>query len=223
MHYAVDGGTLPVLRITMKPGEWVDCETGSMSWMDDGIQLHTGTNAVSKMVGRPMDDKYVQRYVATAPGEIVFAAKAPGTIKAITIHQSQGLIVQRGSFLACVGRINNEIFIQKRLATGFFGSEGFIMRRFLGEGIIFIEMDGSSFEYDIPNGGTKVVEPGFLAAMSDTCKMDIRNVDGVPNVLYGGETLFDTVITGPGKIMLQSMPVGVSAAKMYQFVPHGGA
>lgn len=71
MHYAVDGGTLPVLRITMNPGEWVDCETGSMSWMDDGIQLHTGTNAVSKMVGRPMDDKYVQRYVATAPGEIV--------------------------------------------------------------------------------------------------------------------------------------------------------
>lgn len=224
MHYSVDGGNLPVLRLSMDPGEWVDCEYGAMSWMDDGIQLQLdNSSGITKMVGKMFnrDQSFMQKYVAKASGEIAFAAKAPGSIKAVTVHQNQGIVVQKGCCLACVGKIQNEVYLQKRLGTGFYGNDGFLLRHFTGEGIVFVEIEGSAFEYAIPNGGSKVVEAGFMAAMTDSCHIDLNTIDGVPNVFFGGEPMFNTTINGPGKVYLQSMPIGITAAKMYQYVPQG--
>lgn len=222
MKYKIDGGNLPVLKLYMEAGERVECESGAMSWMDDEIEMATQGGGLGKMFGRMLTNEhaFMNTYVANRAGEIAFASKFPGSIVAVEITPGNGLIIQKGSFLASIGNIQNEVFINEKLGKGLFGGEGFLMRKFTGTGMVFLEIDGSAHEYEIPAGDCKIIDTGYLASMSETCRMEIRKISGVKNVLFGGEGLFNTVVYGPGKVTIQSMPIAATAMTMYQYMPH---
>ncbi|MEE3393094.1 MAG: TIGR00266 family protein [Lachnospiraceae bacterium] len=226
MHYKIDGENLPVLKISMEPGEVVQCEAGAMSWMDDEIEMQTNTGGgLGKVFGRALTGErlFMNTYVAHRAGEIAFSSKFPGSIRAIRLTNGEGIIIQKGSFLACAGNIQNEVFIQKRIGSGFFGGEGFLMRHYHGDGIVFLEIDGSAHEYDIPAGDVKIIDTGYLASMSDTMSIDIKTVSGLGNIFLGGEGLFNTRVFGPGHVILQSMPIGSTAMKLYEYMPHSSS
>ena len=222
MRYKIEGDNLPVLKCILEQGETIQCEAGAMAWMDDEIEMQTSAGGIGKMFGRMFtgENMFLNNYVARKEGEIVFASKFPGSIRAVEIRPGNGLIVQKGCYLATYGDISSEVYFQKKLSSGFFGGEGFLMRRFTGEGLVFLEIDGSAHEYDIPAGDCKIVDTGNLAAMSEGCSMDIRTIKGAKNILFGGEGLFNTVISGPGHVILQSMPISVTAMNLYQYMPH---
>ena len=222
MNYQIDGGNLPVLKVQLNEGEIISCESGAMSWMDDEIEMQTQAGGLGKMFGRMLTNEhaFLNTYEAKRAGEIAFSAKFPGSIRAVEITPGNGLIVQKGSFLASVGDVTNEVYIQQKIGRGLFGGEGFLIRRFTGNGLVFLEIDGSAHEYEIPAGDCKIVDTGYVAAMSESCRMEIRTIKGVANVLFGGEGLFNTVVYGPGKVILQSMPIASTAMQLYQYMPH---
>ena len=222
MRYVVEGGNLPVLKVILEAGEQIQCEAGAMSWMDEGIEMQTTAGGLGKMLGRMFtnENAFMNTYIANQSGEIAFSSKFPGSIRAVEITPGNGLVVQKGAYLASVGNLTNEVSFQKRLSTGFFGGEGFLMRKFSGTGIVFLEIDGSSHDYDIPEGSCKIIDTGYLAAMSESCTMEVRSVKGIKNKLFGGEGFFNTAVKGPGRIILQSMPISSTAAVLYQFMPH---
>lgn len=222
MKYKIDGGNLPVLKLYMEAGERVECESGAMSWMDDEIEMATQGADLGKMFGRMLtkEHAFTNTYVAKRAGEIAFSSKFPGSIVAVEITPGNGLIIQKGSYLASIGNIQSEVFINERVGKGLFGGEGFLMRKFTGTGMVFLEIDGSAHEYEIPAGDCKIIDTGYLASMSETCRMEIRKISGVKNVLFGGEGLFNTVVYGPGKVTIQSMPIAATAMMMYQYMPH---
>lgn len=222
MRYKIDGDNLPVLKILLEPGEAIECESGAMSWMDDEIQMQTSAGGIGKMFGRMLTNEhaFTNTYIANRQGEIAFSSRFPGSIRAVEVTPGNGIVVQKGSFLASFGNITNEVYIQKRLGGGLFGGEGFLMRRFTGTGIVFLEIDGSAHDYEIPAGDCKIVDTGYVAAMSENCRMEIRTISGVTNVLFGGEGLFNTVVYGPGKVILQSMPIASTAMHLYNYMPH---
>lgn len=222
MRYKIDGDNLPVLKILLEPGEAIECESGAMSWMDDEIQMQTSAGGIGKMFGRMLTNEhaFTNTYIANRQGEIAFSSRFPGSIRAVEVTPGNGIVVQKGSFLASFGNITNEVYIQKRLGGGLFGGEGFLMRRFTGNGIVFLEIDGSAHDYEIPAGDCKIVDTGYVAAMSENCRMEIRTISGVTNVLFGGEGLFNTVVYGPGKVILQSMPIASTAMHLYNYMPH---
>lgn len=222
MRYKIDGDNLPVLKILLEPGEAIECESGAMSWMDDEIQMQTSAGGIGKMFGRMLTNEhaFTNTYIANRQGEIAFSSRFPGSIRAVEVTPGNGIVVQKGSFLASFGNITNEVYIQKRLGGGLFGGEGFLMRRFTGNGIVFLEIDGSAHDYEIPAGDCKIVDTGYVAAMSESCRMEIRTISGVTNVLFGGEGLFNTVVYGPGKVILQSMPIASTAMHLYNYMPH---
>ncbi len=222
MQYEITGGNLPVLKLKLQAGETVTCESGAMSWMDDEIAMQTEAGGIGKMFGRMLtkESAFLNTYEAHRDGEIAFASKFPGSIMAVEVTPERGIVIQKGSFLAYVGNIENEVFFQKRMSTGFFGGEGFLMRRYYGNGIVFLEVDGSAHEYEIPAGDCKVVDTGHVAALSDSCSLEIRTVKGLKNKLLGGEGFFHTVVKGPGKVLLQSMPIANTAMELYAYMPH---
>lgn len=222
MRYRIDGENLPVLKVQLDQGEAVQCEAGAMSWMDDEIQMQTSAGGLGKIFGRMLtnENAFLNTYVANKAGEIAFSSKFPGSIRAVEITPGNGIIVQKGSFLASCGNVSSQVYIQQKLGRGLFGGEGFLMRKYSGEGIVFLEIDGSAHEYDIPAGDCKIVDTGYVAAMSESCRMEVKTISGVTNVLFGGEGLFNTVVYGPGKVILQSMPIASTAMQLYQYMPH---
>ena len=152
---------------------------------------------------------------------IAFASSFPGSIRAFQIGPGRELVVQKSGFLASEESVQLSIFFQKKLGSGLFGGEGFIMQKLSGSGIAFTEFDGHVVEYDLAPGQSIVVDTGYLAAMEATCSMDIQTVPGVKNMVFGGEGLFNTVITGPGKVTLQTMPVTGLADALLPFLPKG--
>ncbi len=174
------------------------------------------------MFGRAFygESMFMNRYTATGgDGVIAFASSFPGCIRTFEIMPGSDIVVQKSAFLASTLGVELSIFFQKRLGAGFFGGEGFIMQRLSGNGIAFVEFDGYIKEYDLAAGQQIVVDTGYLAAMSSTCSMDIQSVPGIKNALFGGEGLFNTVISGPGHVWLQSMPVSQLASTVSRFIP----
>ena len=129
------------------------------------------------------------------------------------------IIVQKSGFLASETTVELSIHMQKKLGAGFFGGEGFIMQKLSGNGVAFIEIDGHAVEYELAAGQSMIVDTGYLAAMSATCTMNIQSVPGLKNKFLGGEGLFNTVVTGPGKVVLQTLPISAVANSIRPFIP----
>lgn len=209
MTYEILGATLPVVVCKLNSGETIVCEKGSMSWMTDGIKMETNAGgSFGKMLSRAVAGESIFQnvYTATENGcEIAFASSFPGKILDIDVGK-RSIIAQKTAFLACEKDVSLELFFQRKLSTGFFGGEGFIMQKFSGNGKVFLEIDGSCVEYELAADQSMLVDTGYLAAMDETCKIEIETVKGVGNKLFGGEGFFNTRITGPGHIWLQTMP-----------------
>ena len=211
MKYIIDGQPLPVVICTLESGETMVTERGSMSWMTPNISMQTSSNGgIGKALGRVFagESMFQNHYTATnGEGQIAFASSFPGSIRAFDISASNSIIVQKSGFLASTPEVELSVFFQKKLGSGLFGGEGFIMQKLSGSGTAFVEFDGHVVEYILEPGQSLIVNTGYLAAMDATCSMDIHTVSGVKNVLLGGEGLFNTVISGPGKVYLQTMPI----------------
>ncbi len=221
MQYEIRGGNLPVLICQLQPGEQMITERGSMCWMSPNMRMETRGTSIGKAFGRMFSGEAIFQNIYTAqggPGMIAFASSFPGSIREIPIAPGQDFVVQKTGFLASEAGIEMSVFFQKRFGAGFFGGEGFIMQRLSGNGRAFIEIDGSAVEYNLAAGQEIVVDTGFLAAMSATCSLDIQKVPGVKNVLFGGEGLFNTIVRGPGHIILQTMPVSDVAKTLQPFI-----
>ena len=206
MNYKIVGEPLPAVICDLDSGEALITESGAMSWMTPNMKMETTSNGgIGKALGRMFsgDTLFQNRYTAQGgPGQIAFASCFPGSIKVFDIAPGKEMIVQKSAFLASEASVNLSIFFQKKIGAGFFGGEGFIMQKLSGHGTVFVEIDGYAVEYNLAAGQSMVVDTGYLAAMDSTCSMEIVSVPGVKNMLFGGEGVFNTVVKGPGKIIL---------------------
>lgn len=214
---------MPVAICQLDAGESMITEKGSMSWMTPNMKMETTSNGgIGKALGRMFagESAFQNRYTAErGEGIIAFASSFPGTILPIEITPGKSIIAQKSSFLAGTEGVDLSIFFEKKMGSGFFGGEGFIMQKISGSGLVFLEIDGSVMEYDLEAGQQMVVDTGYLAMMDDTCTMDVVSVKGAKNMIFGGEGLFNTVVTGPGKIVLQTMPINSVAGAIIPFIP----
>lgn len=211
MRYKIVGEPLPVAICDVEAGESLITERGSMSWMTPNMKMETtGNGGLGKMLGRALsgESMFQNRYTAQGgPGQIAFASSFPGSIRAFDIGPGREIICQKSAFLASDPGVELSVYLQRRFGAGLAGGEGFIMQRLSGMGTALIEVDGYAVEYNLSPGQQMIVDTGYLAAMSSTCKMEIQTVKGFKNVLFGGEGFFNTVVTGPGFILLQTMPI----------------
>ena len=223
MKYRIVGEPLPAVLCTLAQGETMITERGSMSWMTPNMKMDTSTNGgLGKALGRMFagDALFQNRYTAQGgPGEIAFAASFPGSIRAVEIRPGREIIVQKSAFLASEAGVQLSVFFQKKLGAGLFGGEGFIMQRLSGNGVAFLEIDGHACEYTLEAGQSMIVDTGYLACMDASCSMEIVTVPGVKNALFGGEGLFNTVVRGPGRLVLQTMPISAVAGALRPFFP----
>lgn len=223
MKYRIEGSTLPVVTCELSENEQMISESGSMSWMSANMKMETTSRGgIGKAFGRMFSGEslFLNRYTAIGgDGMITFAAGFPGSIVPLEVTPERSYIVQKSAFLASTAGVDLSIHVQKRLGAGFFGGEGFIMQRLSGRGLAFVEIDGHATEYQLRAGEQIIVDTGYLAMMEDTCTMEITRVTGAKNVFFGGEGLFHTVVRGPGKVVLQSMPIYKLAASLIPYLP----
>ena len=209
MNYSIKGDTLPYVEITLEQGESIKCEGGSMCWMSPNLKMDTHGGGISKMFSKVISGEAMFHNTYTCEREtgiIAFSSSFPGKIMALNIEPGREIICQKSSFLASTVGVDRSVYFQKKLGAGFFGGEGFIMQKLSGSGIAFVEIDGSVEVKTLEAGQSIIIDTGYLALMDATCSMDIKSVGGVKNTLLGGEGFFNTVVTGPGNVYLQSMP-----------------
>ena len=224
MRYEIKGEPMPVVICTLNSGEAMMSESGAMSWMTPNMQMETVGGGAGKMFGRMFSGEslFQNRYTAkNGEGMIAFASSFPGSIRALDISRDREIVVQKRGFLAAETGVELSVFFQKKASAGFFGGEGFIMQKLSGQGAAFIEIDGSAIEYQLNPGEQLIVDTGYVAMMDASCKMEVQTVKGVKNVLFGGEGLFNTVITGPGRVILQTMPLNHFAGAIASMIPSG--
>ena len=222
MEYKIQGESLPVVICELEAGESMITEKGAMSWMTPNMEMQTNAGGVGKALGRMFSGESLFQNIYTAKngrGMIAFASSFPGTIRVVEVTPGHPVIVQKSAFLASTSGVELSLFFQKKIAAGFFGGEGFIMQKLSGSGLVFLEIDGSAVEYELGAGEQMIIDTGNLAMMEDSCRIDIQTVKGVKNILFGGEGLFNTVVTGPGRIVLQSMPLSSFAGTIASCMP----
>lgn len=214
---------MPVVICELAAGESMITEKGSMVWMSPNMEMQTSAGGFGKAFGRMFSGESIFQNIYTARGGtglIAFASSFPGSIKAIEITPERPVVVQKSAFLAAEQGVELSVFFQKKVGVGFFGGEGFIMQRLSGRGLAFVEIDGHAVEYDLRSGQQLIVDTGNLAMADPTCSIDIQSVKGAKNMLFGGEGLFHTVVTGPGRVTLQTMPLSSFANTVASALPH---
>ncbi len=224
MQYEIKGTPFPVIICKLEPNETVCCQKGAMSWMSPNMQMSTNAGGgIGKMFTRAVTGESIfqNKYTAVGgTGEIAFASTVPGNVLALDVSE-RTIVAQKSAYLASSPSVEMSIFFQKKIGAGFFGGEGFIMQKFDGKGIVFLEIDGSCVEYDLAAGESILVDTGFLAAMDATCSVDVETVKGVGNALFGGEGFFNTRVSGPGHVWLQTMPASALAGAVRPYIPTG--
>ncbi len=222
MEYKIEGTPLPVVICTLSSGESMISEGGGMAWMSPNMKMSTKGGGAGKMLGRLFSGESMFQNIYTAEGGqgfIAFASGLPGDIMPVHITPDNPIVVQKSAYLASEFGVEHSVHFQKKFSAGLFGGEGFIMQKLSGNGIAFLEIDGYAKEYQLAAGESMLIDTGYLAMMEATCTMEVQQVPGVKNVLFGGEGLFNTKVTGPGKIIIQSMPVSSLAGQLLRFMP----
>ncbi|MBO4687524.1 MAG: TIGR00266 family protein [Clostridiales bacterium] len=222
MQYEIKGDQLPVVVCTLNPGESMITERGAMSWMTSNMKMETQAGGVGKALGRMFSGESLFQNKYTAEGSqglIAFASSFPGEIRALQIAPGQSIVAQKSAFLAAEPGVELSIHFKKKLGAGFFGGEGFIMQKLSGSGTAFVEIDGSVVEYQLAAGQTMLLDTGYLAMMDESVQMDIEMVKGVKNIFLGGEGMFNTKVTGPGRVWIQTMPISAVASLIATRLP----
>ena len=225
MKYEILGDTLPVVICHLEKNEKMFNEGGAMAWMSPNMKMETSSNGgFGKALGRMFSGEKIFQNIYTAEGGegmIAFASSFPGSVVPFEIGPGRDMIFQKRAFLAGEMGVTLSVEFKKNIAAGLFGGEGFVLQRVSGNGIAFAEFDGHVIQYDLQPGQTIVVDTGNVAAYEPSVTMDIQSVPGVKNKLLGGEGLFNTVLTGPGRIWVQTMPISSVAAVLRPYMPSG--
>ena len=223
MKYEIKGGAFPVVVCELTDGEQMITEKGSMVWMTPNMVMETTGGGIGKMFSKAFsgESMFQNIYTARGAGMITFGSSFPGKILPLQIAPGREMIVQKNAFLASEAGVEISIHFNKKLGAGFFGGEGFIMQRLSGSGMAFIEIDGELVEYDLAPGQKMVIDTGNVAGFEPTVSIEIQQVPGLKNKFLGGEGLFNTTLTGPGKIWLQTMPISNVAMAIRPFIPTG--
>lgn len=223
MQYEIKGGAFPVVVCQLSDGEQMITEKGSMVWMSPNMEMKTSGGGVGKMFSKAFSGEgmFQNIYTARGNGMIAFGSSFPGQILPLSIGPGQDIILQKSAFLASEPGVQLSIHFNKKIGAGFFGGEGFIMQRISGRGMAFAEVDGELVEYTLGRGQQMVVDTGNVMGFESSVAIDIQQVKGLKNKFFGGEGFFNTVLTGPGKIWLQTMPISGVAMSIYPFLPKG--
>lgn len=223
MRYEITGGAFPVVICHLEDRERMITERGSMVWMSPNMNMETSGGGLGKMFSRAFSGESIFQNIYTARGQgmIAFGSSFPGKIMPLNIGPGQEMILQKNAFLASEATVELSIHFSRKLGAGFFGGEGFIMQRLSGRGVAFAEIDGELVEYTLAPGQQIVVDTGNVAGFEPTVSMDIQQVPGLKNMFLGGEGIFNTLLTGPGKVWLQTMPISNVAMAIRPFIPTG--
>ena len=222
MKYEIKGGSFPVVLCNLDKGEKMITESGAMVWQTPGIKMETSGGGLGKMFSKAFSGENIFQNIYTAEADnvtIAFGSSFAGSILPMEIGPGKEFILQKKAFLASTAGVELSIHFNKKLSSGFFGGEGFIMQRLSGNGLAFAEIDGDLIEYDLAAGQELIVDTGYVAGFETTVSMDIRQVPGLKNKFLGGEGLFNTHLTGPGKVWIQTMPISAVASSLAQFLP----
>ncbi|WP_458403119.1 TIGR00266 family protein [Methanobrevibacter sp.] len=223
MEYEITGGSFPTVVCTLNKGETMKDETGAMAFMTSNIKMETNTGGgLLKGLGRALsgDTIFLNFFTAQADNQrIAFSSCYPGKIIPIRLTGSNTIIGERNAFLAAEEGVDIDIYFKKNLGVGLFSGEGFILQKFTGQGMLFIEIDGEVIEHDLAPGEKLLINEGHIAAMEETVDFDIEMVKGVKNMIFGGEGLFFTRVTGPGKVWIQTMPIRKLADAIIPYMP----
>jgi uncharacterized protein (TIGR00266 family) len=226
MQYRIEGTTLPVVTITLSPGQRIYSSSGGMSWMTQDVEMETNTGGgLGRMVKRALSGEslfVVDYYVDRGVGEVAFSAEFPGNIIDLDLAGGQSVIVQKDSFLCAEKSVELDLHFRKRLGAGLFGGEGFMLQRLTGPGKAFVNFDGEILVKDLKPGELLRVDTGHVAMFEPTVDFDVEVVRGFKNILLGGEGLFLATLRGPGKAYLQTMPMNKLAQKVAQYMPQVG-
>ena len=223
MQYQISGTVMQTLMIDLMPGETVYSQTNSMCWMNDAIQMNTNSGGgFLAGIGRMFagGSLFITDFTASGNGHVAFAPRFPGKILPVQLAAGESVICRKQTFLCAEKSVSLEIAWQQRIGAGFFGGEGFILQKVSGPGTAFLDLSGEVVERDLTAGERLFVHAGHVGALDPTVSFDIQRVTGFKNMLFGGEGLFLAVLTGPGHIVLQSMPILNLAEEIAHYLPH---
>ena len=207
MNYEIKGNVVPAVEVSLSRGESVFTQSGGMFYQTEGIKMDTNTRGgLFKGIGRMFagESMFMATYTATQDAKVAFASTVPGSIIPVDVSEGR-FTIQKGAFLAAESSIELRTTFNKKLGTGFFGGEGFILQELSGRGIAFLEVDGDAIEMNLAPGEVLKVDTGNLVGFEDSVRYEVESVKGLGNILFGGEGLFLTKLTGPGKVILQTM------------------
>ena len=222
MKYEIHGTTLQTLDITLSQGESVFTESGGMAWMTGNIEMNTDTRGgLMKGLARSLSGEslFLTTYTCQGPGGLItFTPEAPGAILPVELQAGQSRICQKDAFMVAESAVDLDIHFRRKLGTGLFGGEGFVLQKLTGPGMAWVEIAGELRTYSLKPGQTMRVDPGHIAMYEPTVDYDINRVKGVRNILFGGEGLFLATLTGPGKVWLQSLPLANLASTLSRYI-----
>ena len=224
MKCEILGKLVPAVCFTMDAGESIYNQSGSMVWMTDGIKMTTSSKGgLLKGFARALltqESVFMNTFTAEKTGaKVAFGMSFPGEICQVHIQPGYEIIAQKGAFLCAETGVKMEVTTVKKLGGGFFGGEGFFLQKYSGEGYAFLEIDGDVVEYTLEAGQTMRVDSGNVAYFESSVQYSVEMVKGFKNVLFGGEGLFLTTLTGPGKIWLQTATISELAGRIIPFLP----
>ena len=223
MRYQIQGDTLPVVICQLEAGERMITEGGGMSWMSPNMKMETTTNGgIGKAVGRMFSGEKMFQNIYTAQGGngmIAFASCFPGSIRAFDIRPGQEMIFQKSAFLASEAGVQLSVHFHKKVASGLFGGEGFVLQKATGNGKIFLEVDGDIIQKDLAPGEIIKANTGNVVAFEPSVSYGIETISGLGNIFLGGEGLFLTKLVGPGKVILQSQNFKDFAGRLIPYMP----
>jgi len=225
-EYKVLGSVMQSVTITLHPNVGLISEPGSLSWMTADVLMETNVGGGGFMgaIGRVMTGEsiFVVNYSSSRDGaQVTFSGEFPGKIVPVNLIEGQSIIAQKDALLVADKSVKMSVAFQRKLGTGLFGGEGFLLQKFDGPGTVFTSLDGEVVEYTLAQGEKLLVDTGSLAMFEPTVSYDIQMVKGIKNMLFGGEGLFLAHLTGPGRVWLQTMPMAKLAGALKRFLPTG--
>ncbi len=223
MRYEIHGTVMQTVDVHLAQGESVYTESGGMAWMRGDVEMSTNTKGgLMAGLGRALagESLFMTTYTCrSSEGVVVFTPEAPGKVLDFQLAAGQSLICQKDAFMCAESSVKLEMHFRKKLGTGLFGGEGFILQKITGPGTVFLEIPGEVREYVLQAGERMKVDPGHIALFEPTVSYDITMVKGITNIIFSGEGLFLATLTGPGKIWLESLPLSNLAGKLSKYLP----
>ena len=224
MRYEVLGDAMPAVEVVFdQAGESMYTQSGGMAWMSEGVSMDSNMRGgFGKSIGRMFSGEslFMATYKAERPGAMIaFASTVAGEVLPIDVGATGGMICQKGAFLCAQESVTLSVALTKKLSTGLFGGEGFILQDITGKGMVFLEIDGNKVEKNLGPGEVIKVDTGNVVAFEKTVKYEIETVKGLKNIFFGGEGLFLTKLTGPGRVILQTQNFNEFAGRIISMVP----